>query len=339
MARAEDRGLGIQTWEWARHMDPAHVLIVGMGELARGFPAHLGRYDPWPNTLVEFDGTRLDETLVRQVLAEVDVLYCAETWYDDRLPEWCHDAHVVLVCHVNPEFFRWHGRHLPAVRWWLPTVWRFQHLPASARVVPVPVPLDRWPDPVEPHYGPARFLHVAGHRAAGDRNGTNLVMAALGRCRAEMRVEIATQDPRLPDVRHGTNVELARTVGGEVNYWDLYAGHDVLVMPRRYGGLCLPANEAAGAGLGLVMSDASPNGSTWPAELVPVSNRHPFGTPGGTVTSHTTDSRHLARVLDMLARDHDERHRLQAEARRWAVSQSWARLEPLVREELALACG
>ena len=36
IARAEDRGLGVQTWEWSRGMRPDETLIVDMGELGGG---------------------------------------------------------------------------------------------------------------------------------------------------------------------------------------------------------------------------------------------------------------------------------------------------------------
>lgn len=344
IARGEDRGLGIQTWEWWRHMRPERTLIVDPGDLARGFPLHLDRYgvhprQPAAGTVVAcWDGHEFsDEAMVRRWLDGLDVIYTAETFYDHRLPRWCAEAGVRLVVHVNPEFFRWTAAHLPAVRWWLPTSWRADRLPRDAEVVPVPVPLDRWPEPAPRHHGVPTFLHVAGHRAAGDRNGTGLVMAALARTSAKMRVVIATQDERLPVVRHGRNVELIRATGGTANYWDLYEG-DVLVMPRRYGGLCLPANEAAAAGLALVMTDTPPN-HEWPALPISVSSRQPMGTPGGTVVSATADASHLARLLDRLASDRELRHHQQHAARAWAEARSWSALAPRITLALEAACS
>ena len=36
-------------------------------------------------------------------------------------------------------------------------------------------------------------------------------------------------------------------IGGVANYWDAYDGYDALVLPRRYGGLCLPVQEGMAA--------------------------------------------------------------------------------------------
>jgi glycosyltransferase involved in cell wall biosynthesis len=58
------------------------------------------------------------------------------------------------------------------------------------------------------------------------------------------------------------------------NYQDIYHGADALILPRRYGGNCLPLNEAISTGMPVLMPDISPNNQfldrTWlmPAEIV-----------------------------------------------------------------------
>ena len=54
------------------------------------------------------------------------------------------------------------------------------------------------------------------------------------------------------------NVKLRIDEGDTPNYWDNYRG-DVLIMPRRFGGLCLPVNEALAAGMPAIMPNISPN--------------------------------------------------------------------------------
>ena len=48
--------------------------------------------------------------------------------------------------------------------------------------------------------------------------------------------------------------------------WRLYAGFNALIMPRRYGGLCLPMNEALTSGLPVIMSNTSPNDAVLPGD-------------------------------------------------------------------------
>lgn len=333
IARGEDRGLGIQSWEWARHMRPDRVLLVDPGELGRGFEIHHDRYPG--ATVAAWDGRHFaDATAVRQWLHGVDVVYTAETFYDERLPGWCRHQGVRLVVHVNPEFWKWPG--LDATTW-APTAWRLGHLPEGTEVVPVPVPLDRWPRPAPLRSNDeAVFVHVVGHRAAGDRNGTTLLLAAVQRLSVPFRLRLLTQDARLPVPRVQSCVHVERHLGGLEDYWRCYEDADVLVLPRRYGGLCLPANEAAGAGLAIVMPDCSPNGR-WPITPVRTTGHVTLQTPGGTVASHTTDDRDLVAVLTRLAQNEQVRHNAQARARAWAEVMAWERWADEIRNHLAHA--
>jgi hypothetical protein len=339
VARAEDRGLGIMCWEAYRHLQPDRTMVVDMGALAGGFPAHLDRYPD--ATVVPFDGGSFPEDQVRDWIAGLDVVLTCETAYDWRLPEWCAEAGARLVCHVMPEFYRPQTEHLP-ITWWNPTSWRMGHLPAGTRHVPVPVALDRWEgrtSKVEDR--PLHLLHVAGHRAMADRNGTVLLAVALQRVRQPMVVTVVTQDDQLPtrENPHHPGVEVRHVTGSVADYWDLYAGHDVLVMPRRYGGLCLPVQEAMAAGLAVVMPDASPQRDDWP--VLPV-RAHPgrlVNTPCGGVALANTDPNALATELDRLAADPAAVALAQLRSQAWAHANSWEALLPLYREELARACG
>jgi hypothetical protein len=334
LARAEDRGLGIQTWEWWRHMRPDATLVVDLAELTGGFPMHPGRYESAP--VARWDGERFtDEAMVRDWLAGVDALYTAETLYDDRMAGWCAAAGVRAHVHINPELWRARRAERAAVVPWAPTAWRLDHLPPSTQVVPVPVPLDRWPVPAPQRANDeAAFLHVAGKRAAGDRNGTSLLLAALQRVSVPMRMRIITQDPRLPVPRCHPAVHVDLHVGGIEDYWRLYDDADVLVMPRRYGGLCLPVNEAAGAGLALVMSDVAPN-HRWPIEAVQIESTTTMAVPAGEISTAAAHVGALTQTLTRLATDEALRHQRQRHARAWAQQMAWSMHVDEIREAMA----
>ena len=341
IARGDDRGLGVQTWEVARHLHPDRVLLVDVGSFARGFVFHPERFPG--ATIVPWSGGNLDEQVVRGWLDGLDVVYTAETFYDPRVPVWAADAGVATVCHVNPEFDRWaHEPDLPAptVRW-SATPWRLDRQADGTRVVPMPCPTDRWqPDPPSPR-APLRVLHVAGKQAARDRNGTNVVLEAARWARTDWRVTVTTQQRNL---RRGGPTPRGRVTvrrGGVGDYWRLYEGHDLLVMPRRYGGLCLPVIEAAGAGLGIVMTDVAPNREAFPlAAAIPT--RPGGGTlraPGGLIDVANPDARELAAILDRFAGDPQAVVDARDAARQWAVDHSWDVLAPLWRDELAAAAA
>jgi glycosyltransferase involved in cell wall biosynthesis len=327
IARGEDRGLGNLTWEFARHVKPERVLLVHMGELARGFDMHADRYES--PTVVSFDGVALPETAVREWLDGLDVVYSAETFYDHRLPLWAADAGVRTILHVMPEFYREHVPQPDEI--WLPTQWRSEHVP-HARIVPVPVALDRWPIEQKDLGEKMRVLHVAGRRAAADRNGTTLVFAAVNRLIGNVEVVVTCQDPLRTPNRRGLDVRAMN----EPDYWKLYRDFDVLLMPRRFGGLCLPAQEAAAAGLALVMTDTSPN-QTWPIVPIPVRQHSKMRTPGGDVHLANATSAAVAEGVNRLARDRELLGTMKSRARGWAIDRSWRTLLPMYRG--LLGCG
>lgn len=336
IARADDRGLGVQTWEWFRHMNPDATLVVSLGDAAGPFVEHRDRYPG--ATWASWAGSGFtDPHLVRSWLEDVDVLYTAETLYDPRMAAWCDAAGVTAYVHVNPELWRDGRRERASVATWAPTGWRVGHLPPSTVVMPVPVPTGRWKVPAPERANDAAvFLHVVGKRALGDRNGTNLLLAAVQSITVPFRVRLVTQEQRLPVPRVHPNVHVEIHTGGVEDYWRLYDDADVVVLPRRYGGLCLPANEAAGAGLAIVMTDVAPN-HRWPIEAVRVAGSPTLlSMPAGQIPAHTADSHDLVATLTRMATDTDLRHQRQQQARQWALEQSWNVWEPEIRE--AMTC-
>lgn len=339
LARAEDLGLGIQTWEAARHLPFDRVLGVDMGALCP-FPTHWDRYPG--ATVVPFADSVLPEATVRDWLDGLDAVFTCETAYDWRLAGWCAEAGARLVVQVNPEFFWPANADLP-VTWWDPTTWRLDQLPAGTVHMPVPVALDRWPtvpNGAQRADGPLRVLHVAGRPAMADRNGTRLLGVALNATRQPMEVTVVTQGPQLPYFRQRMGgATVRRVVGGVENYWDLYAGHDVLVMPRRFGGLCLPVQEAMAAGLAVLMTDAAPQRTDWPVLLMRSHPGRPIQVAPGRIQLVNPDPSDMARQLDRLATDPILLGGLQTAGRAWAADHSWDALHDRYLDGFATACG
>lgn len=320
VARGEDRGLGSMLWAFYRYMQPERTLLVDMGAYARGFETHRDRFPD--ATVVDFNGGRLDEDAVLRWLDGLDVVYGAETWYSPAFPGWAAQKGVRTGLHVMPEFFT--DQRADAV--WLPTCWRAEMIP-GARILPVPVDTDL----LEPRYrdGSGGFLHVVGHRAAADRAGTTTLMRALRSVRSDVRLTVVTQDARLPTVRGTRGVDLRVITGSKLDRRELYALGDVLIAPRRYGGLSLPFNESAGSGLALALPACPPNPETWPCTTVRGYQRGRLRTPAGEVVLHDTDHRALAAEIDALAADPIRVAALSDGSLAWAATHSWERLRPL----------
>ena len=324
IVRAENRGLGLQTWEAYRHLQPDRTLVVDLSH-HQPYQAHFDRYpDAWQ--IVRDD--RLTPEMWREFVAGLDVVFTAETPYDYRLYDIARRAGVATVCQVNPEFFR-HEREPDLPRPTLlvaPTTWRLDRMPG---VEHLPFPVDRERCVYRPRPaadGPVTFLHVAGHRAIYDRNGTSSVLQAIQHVTVPCRLIIRSQS----DIggalarRRSPTVDIQVHVEDVPDYWMLYDGADVLLLPRRYGGQSLPMNEALSCGLPVVATDVSPQ-NEWlpPATRVPARRRRRFQSQAGTLDLYDAHPGALGAAWSRLAGDRELVAKLSASADRYADSISW----------------
>ena len=341
IVRGEDRGLGIQTWEAWRHLDPAETLLVEMGELARGFECHADRY---PGAYrVSFDGHRFDNIgTVKNFLKRVDVVYTAETVYDWRLCEWARHLGTAVVIQTNPELHRTvreRDGHEPTM-WWNPTDWHMDLLrqpawtEAPVEEVPMPVAVERFPMTITATPRPIRVLFVIGHAAINDRNGASIIQRTLRRLDPDLSTwRIQGQDDHIFKIPDG--VQTYVEVNGPVEHYpDLYADADVLVMPRRYGGLCLPVQEACASGLAIVMSDCSPN-ERWP--IIPILTERPTKLNRRGIQMRHPNFVDLVMTIERLAAAPGEVDAAKLAAVEWARDNSWEALLPTWRRVLAEA--
>lgn len=317
IARCEiARGLAIQSKNFYDHMPVERVLLVRM-------PRPDCAEDPgwypgaWPIQYDAIDHT-LNENLVRQFLAGLDVVFTVETVYDWRLPLWARQAGVKVVIQGNPEFYRHdqpkYAHYEHPDQWWWPTTWRTEHLPPG-RVMPVPMP-DVAPAVAGDALvdGPLRVLHVGGKRAWGDRNGTALFADALRATSEELHVTIHGIDEELPAIQQRPGLTVESQPAAVDDRWSMYDTQHVMVIPRRYGGLCLPALEAAACGVAVVMPDCEPN-TELSQSLIYVARRSKLDLPCGTLSVAEVDHMDLGRHIDELARHRKSVAALQGQAR------------------------
>lgn len=339
IGRSELRGLGNQSVSVLHGLNPDKVLLVEPQPAS--WPQHPERYVGHRVTHVYWRRGQLHpEREVRRWFEGLDVAYVAESVYDSRVPFFAAEAGCVIVRHANPEQLSPDEivPNDPTV-WWSATPWRLEHLPLGTRVVPMPTetpPRAVSPDP----QSPVRFLHPIGHVAQEDRSGASLVSQAVRRLHAPCQVTVLCQDRRLNIAfrTKGPHVELRVREGGVVDHWDQYRDQDVLVLPRRYGGLSLPNLEAMASGLVLVTTETCPN-EIWPGPKVPVRRRWWVQMRCGQVEVCDADPVALADIMARLAGDRDEVAKWQAESLAWAEANSWEALRPLWLEELRRACS
>lgn len=349
IGRGEDRGLGNLTREWARHMVPERTLLV-RPDSARdaGLVQHREWFDEDAIRISFGASGLLDLDIVRGFLEGLDVVYSAETFYDWRVCDLARELGVRTVCHAMPEYFK-HTPNAhnyfpddlpPADVWWAPTTWRLEHLPEGTEVVPVPIPTDRWlPRDTAVTTAIPRWLHTIGSRAASDRNGTRIFLAALKHVKRDHEVIIRSQsEPFYANGGYGRNVHLRTSSLDVADYWELYADADALVLPRRYGGLCLPALEGMGAGLALVMPEVSPN-CDWPIIPIEAPFLNALTTSAGSIPICAADPKSLARAMDTCAAQPHRLAEAQAASDAFAEEYSWHRRRGPMWEALERAVG
>ena len=270
-ARANSAGLGNQSHEFWRHVKPEATALIDYSHIdhKQAFPE---RFDG-PG-VTHFHGPPSDQEIEGWLdLEQPTAVVTMETPYNWHLYEACRARKITTFCQYNFEFLRNlkdFSLPLPDVLM-APTPWCVDRVQALlgrscwVRYLPVPVATDRFPPRTVRRV--QRFLHIGGYKLHADRNGTEALLRAIPLVKADVEFTIFSQHhvPGISDSR----VQVANT--NLLNYWDLYQHGDCLLLPRRYGGLCLPAQEAAAAGLVVVMPDMLPNPSMChPRALFPV---------------------------------------------------------------------
>ena len=113
-----------------------------------------------------------------------------------------------------------------------------------ARVVYIPVPINRKKLKFEHRRKARTFIHNAGHGGLVGRNGTSELLAAIPMIQSDIKVIINTQ--REINYSH-PKVDIR--VGNFLNYQDLWKSGDVFVFPHKFDGLSLPIQEALSVGM------------------------------------------------------------------------------------------
>lgn len=334
IARSEtDRGLGIQTLAMYQNLKPDATLIIDVP--LSGFASHVENYGPesWKVTLSP-DG-QLPEDVVREWWSDLDVVVSVETLYDWRLVEWGHADGVRTVVHGNPEF--WIESNPQPDVWWWPTTWRLDHLPAG-KVVPVPVPDERVANVAGDPSQPLRALHIAGNRAMADRNGSGTILEALRGLDLNITLTAYSQAGHQGYARKQRRQGQFVEHGPVEDRWTMYAGHHVLVLPRRYGGLCLPALEAMASGLAVLMPDCDPN-FHWPILRLAAVGSRTVQMQTGPVATVEVYPNTVRNELNRLNVDKVRLRSAMEASREWAEANRWSVLASLYHDEIEAAAS
>lgn len=298
IVRADKTGLGIQTKAYYDHLQPKKTLVVDISSI-NGNQQFYGWYRD-----AYFHKGMLNLGAIDQFLTGLDVVLTAETSYGRDLYFRAKQRGVKVATVINPEFFDWWqvpDFPLPDL-FILPSVWLQDEIKQFARergvkVVQLHHPVDREQFPfIQRKHG--KPFHNAGKPATLDRNGTMLFMQAVPNGTVttqslELAQKIREAYPRSNVWHDIANVE------------DIYKKGDIMVLPRKYGGNCLPLNEALSSGCPVIMPDISPNNHLLPKEwLVPAKPETTFRPRlNKEITVYTCDPSDIVERIDYVKKN------------------------------------
>lgn len=313
IARADNSGLGMQTWEFYRHMQPAKTLVVDISDL-NGNKVYPERYPD-----ASFVKGLLRTPDIDDFLQDLDVIFVAEAPYNYYLYQRARELGVKVAVQYNYEFFDWfvHPEWPKPDMLIAPSRWHYEAINAwcsnnNIEHIYLHCPVNRDALPKRDINKARIFLHPAGRSAAHDRNGTQTVIDASRYLETDARIichfqgeqglahqaTFSIADYQRMLFERGNPDKLTIVQQELANYVDVYNMGDVLVLPRRYGGNCLPLNEALSIGMPAIMTDISPNNQFLPAKwLVPATKVGEF-TPRTTIDIYDANPKALATRID-----------------------------------------
>lgn len=343
IARPDNSGLGIQTWEFHRHLQPDKTLVINLSGIADSND-HCNKFaylERFPGAIVH-NGMTPPPDVIDEFLDGLDVVFSAETFYTHDLLHRAHHRGIKTVLQYNYEFLQLAAQPQPTL-FASPSLWHYFMTPLKNKVhLPVPIATDRFSPNPNPPATPRVFMHPVGRPAVHDRNGTEDLLDALSQVRSEITMIFRCQRPGyvqglLRDRTFPANIDVRVDDTAPREYWRNYQDIDAVVLPRRYGGLCLPANEALGAGVPILMPDIDPNNRWLPSEwLIPARQMSEFQAVNPVPVYHTP-AETLALYIDNLAMSPDAYANTLRQAAHLARVCSWEALLPQYQETLRRA--
>jgi glycosyltransferase involved in cell wall biosynthesis len=270
IAYANDGGLGAQTRRLAQMLKPERVLVIDSSQFSKNKAQHFEWYEDYESFIVPgFPNNRQ----VKSFLQNLTHVFTVENLYNPGIAFWGKEQGIKVYCQVNYEFcdnllYPW----LPEPDVWLmPSHWKkdeMTELFGKDRVKYLPPPI--FPEEFSrareinlKRKGKRRFLHIIGTAAMHDRNGTLDLIDSIKHTTSDFELVIRTQHPISMDA-FLDDPRVKYEMGNLKDNQDLYEDFDVMIFPRRWGGLALTVNEGMMAGLPVITSDVEPQRSWLP---------------------------------------------------------------------------
>ncbi len=252
IVRNNNRGLGIQSWEFYKHLKPYKTLAIEFSN----DQCYRERYKD-----ARFCREKINDDDIDWLLDGTDIILSFEVFYNNKIIDKAKKKGVKTVLQTNYEYYN--NRIKPDLII-SPTLWNYNKLPDPK--IYLPVPINRELLPFKLRKEAKIFLHNAGNsKAVYDRDGTEVILKAIPFIKSNIKFIIKSQTdiPKINDRR-------VEYIIKDENYYEQWNNikADILVYPRRYGGLSLVVNEAMSVGMPIIMTDMKPQNEFLPKELL-----------------------------------------------------------------------
>jgi hypothetical protein len=276
IARCDNTGLGNQTRDLVRMLNPDRILLINSAKFNNNkqYPEW---YDGYNVTMTNGFPTKQEVAIFMDGLNSV--LTC-ETFYHPHFINLAQRRKVKTLMQYNYEFLDHLNKpDMPLPTYMIsPSYWKVDETIAKfgndTKVVHIPPPihLDDFRSVRENNMSKdhKRLLHIGGKAASQDRNGTQTVIDMLRYSKADYELVIRSQSELNINYKDS---RLTVEIGNIDIRSEMYDGFDAMIMPRRYAGLCLPMNEALVSGLPVFMTDISPNNQILPNDWLVSSSK------------------------------------------------------------------
>lgn len=270
-------GLGNQTRRLAEFIKPDRVLVIDSSSFSKNKEQHFEWYESFQGYIAKGFPSNREVDVFLNGLTHV---FVCENPLNFTLLSKAERLGIKVYIQSNYEFcdhLNNAGLVLPT-QFLMPSHWKVEEMKElfgddRVEYLPPPIHASEFVEIREFNFEKKKsnsFLHVVGTLAQSDRNGTLDVIEAVQRSeRSDFSVTIHSQH-ELPEEYMVTDSRITYRIESFHSVGEIYKGFDALLLPRRYGGLCLPMQEALACALPVIMTDISPNNQVLPKSwLVP----------------------------------------------------------------------
>ena len=311
IARCDNTGLGNQTRELVKMLNPSKILLIN-SQFFNNDKQHPEWYKDY-NVYSTKKGMPTTKEVIF-FLKDVDVVISCETFYHLDLVDLARKQGTKTILQYNYELFG----NLTNPDWSLPdvllspSVWNIDivkdRFGSKCEVMHLPPPTDEslFNKAKENNLSKThkRILHIGGKKAAKDRNGTESIFEMIKHSKEDYELVIKSQTP-LDVICKDSRVKIE--IGNPANREDMYEDFDAMILPRRYAGLCLPMNEALMSALPVFMTDISPNNTILPKEWLVESKKIGSFRTKSMVNVYSVAPDKLANVIDEYVKNNNKK--------------------------------